>query len=336
MLTTTVAGRTWNFSHSIGRNAAAGNGFANPFAMAFDPDGSLYVLSRGTERIGQGVTLGENKRISKITLDQEFLGDFAKQEFIWPSGLAVDKDSNVYCSDEHENTVAIYDKDGQKAGQWGEAGSQEGQLNGPSGLVFDGEGNLLVVDSLNNRVQKFTRDGKPLASFGSAGSEEGQFDKPWGITIDKDGDIYVADFGNDRVQKFSPDGKFLLSFGEIEGQGGELNHPSDVGVDSEGDVYVVDFGNNRVQIYESDGGIITALYGDATEFSKWGQDVVDANLDVSKAYRRVNDLTAVGKFARPVSILVDDQDRIIVSETVRGRLQVYDKEKDYLDPQFNL
>ena len=27
MLTTTAAGRTWNFSHSIGRNAAAGNGF---------------------------------------------------------------------------------------------------------------------------------------------------------------------------------------------------------------------------------------------------------------------------------------------------------------------
>lgn len=336
MLTTTVAGRTWNFSHAIGRNAQAGNGFTNPFAMAFDPNGDLYVLSRGSERVGQGVILGENKRIGMVTLSEEFLGDFGKQELMWPSGLAIDKDSNVYCSDEHANIIAIYDKDGQRSGQWGEAGSQEGQLNGPSGLIFDGDGNLLVVDSLNNRVQKFTRDGKFLSSFGSEGSGEGQFNKPWGITIDKDGNIYVADFGNDIVQKFSADGKFLLSFGEVEGQGGELNHPSDVGVDSDGDVYVVDFGNSRVQIYESDGTIITALYGDATEFSKWGKDVVDANLDVSKAYRRVDDLTAAGKFTRPASILVDEQDRIIISETVRGRLQVYDKEKNYLDPQFNL
>ena len=89
-------------------------------------------------------------------------------------------------------------------------------------------------------------------------------------------------------------------------------------------------------LFLTDGRIITALYGDATEFSKWGKDVVDANLDVIKAYRRVNDLTAVGKFTRPVGILVDDQDRIIICETVRARLQVYGKEKNYMDPQFNL
>ena len=32
MLTTTVQGRTWNFSHAIGRNAAAGNGFTQPMS----------------------------------------------------------------------------------------------------------------------------------------------------------------------------------------------------------------------------------------------------------------------------------------------------------------
>ena len=47
MLTTTVAGRTWNFSHAIGRNANAGNGFSHPTAVAVAPDGILYVLSRG-------------------------------------------------------------------------------------------------------------------------------------------------------------------------------------------------------------------------------------------------------------------------------------------------
>ena len=72
------------------------------------------------------------------------------------------------------------------------------------------------------------------------------------------------------------------------------------------------------------------------EFSKWAKDVVEANPDVVKAYRRVKDLTPVGKFARPVGIAIDDKDRIIISETVRSRLQVYAKQKDYMDPQFNL
>ena len=336
MLTTTVAGRTWSFSHAIGRGAAAGAGFANPYDMAFSPDGAIYVLNRGTERVGQGVTLGENKRIGLVTMDQEFIGDFAKKDFMWPVGIAVDKDGNVYCSDEYDNLIIIYDTDGQRVGQWGEAGSEEGQLLGPSGLQFDSEDNLYVVDSQNDRVQKFTKDGKFLASFGSSGSGEAQLRRPWGITTDRNGDVYVADFGNDRVQKFSPDGDLLLSFGTASEQGGDLSHPSSVAVDSEGDVYVVDFGNNRVQIYSAEGDVITALYGDATEWSNWAREVVEANPDVVKAYRRIKDMTPVGRFARPVSILVDDQDRVIIGETIRNRLQVYAKEKDYMDPQFNL
>jgi hypothetical protein len=55
-----------------------------------------------------------------------------------------------------------------------------------------------------------------------------------------------------------------------------------------------------------------------------------------KAYRRVKDTTALARFQRPTGIAVDEQDRIIITETTRGRLQVYSKDKDYLDPQFNL
>ena len=336
MLTTTVAGRTWSFSHAIGRGAAAGAGFANPYDMAFAPDGGIYVLNRGTERVGQGVQLGENKRIGLVTIDQEFIGDFAKKDFMWPVGLAVDGDGQVYCSDEYDNLVLIYDSDGQRVGQWGQAGSGEGQFLSPAGIQFDGDGNLVVVDSRNDRVQKYTKDGKYLSGFGGSGSGDGQFRRPWGLTIDKDGAIYVADFGNDRVQKFSAGGEHLLTFGSSAEDGGDLSHPSDVAVDSDGDVYVVDFGNNRVQIYDPEGDIITALYGDALEWSNWAREVVEANPDVVKAYRRLKDMTPVGRFARPVSILVDSEDRVIISETIRNRLQVYTKEKDYMDPQFNL
>ena len=335
MLTTTVAGRTWNFSHAIGRNAAAGNGFSQPIAVATAPCDILYVISRGNT-VGQGGVSAENQRLAKVTMDQDLLGDFGRHEFTWPAALAVAKDENLYCSDEFENFIAVYDQDGQRIGKWGESGQEEGQLNGPSGLAFDSDDNLYIVDAGNDRVEKFTKDGRFLMTWGESGGGEGQFNRPWGITIDRHGDMYVADWGNDRVQKFSPGGSYIMSFGTGDGDGGDLNHPANVAVDSEGDVYVTDWGNKRVQIYDSEGSIMTALWGDAHEFSKWSQEVINANPDAVKAYRRVKDTTPLASFERPVGIAVDEQDRIIITENTRGRLQVYAKEKDYMDPQFNL
>ena len=48
-LTTTVAGRTINYSHTVGRNAASGNGFTNPIGLALGPDRVAYVVNRANE-----------------------------------------------------------------------------------------------------------------------------------------------------------------------------------------------------------------------------------------------------------------------------------------------
>ena len=335
MLTTTVAGRTWNYSHTVGRAAAAGAGFVSPISIVAAPEGVLYVVNRGHAGGDIGVTT-QNQRIGKVTIDEEFLGEFGRREFTWPASLALDRAGNVYCSDEYENFIAIYDEDGQKVGKWGEAGAEPGRLNGPSGLAFGTDENLLVVDSLAGRVQRFAKDGSYIGGFGSEGDGPGQFSRPWGITVDADGDVYVADWGNNRVQKFSPDGELLLTFGDSANGAVGLNRPADVAVDSDGDVYVTDWGNKLVRIYAPDGDPITSLKGDAEQFSKWAQEVVDSNPDVIKAYRRVEDLTPLYRFDRPTGIAVDEQDRIIITDSNRARLQVYAKEKEYLDPQFNL
>lgn len=330
MLTTTVAGRTWNFSHAIGRNAAAGNGFTQPVDVAAGPEGELYVLSRGND--GAGGVVAENKRIGKLTMDERFIGDFGRGQMRWPAGIALDSEGNLYCSEEYENRIHIYNEDGEPIGTWGETGAADGQLDGPSGLAFDSEDNIIIADAKNNRVQKFTKDGRFIASVGA-----GALSRPWGVGLDADDNVYVADWGNNRVVKFSPSGETLATFGgESAGGGGELDHPADVAVDSEGDVYVSDWGNKRIQIYDAGGSVITALYGDAVEFSKWAAEVINSNPDAQKAYRRVKDRTALGLFERPVGLTVDSEDRLIVTDSTRGRLQIYAKEKDYMDPQFNL
>ena len=150
MLTTTAAGRTWNFSHAIGRNAAAGNGFTQPVSVAAGPGGMLYVPSRGQEGIG-GVT-ADNKRIGKLTIDQEFISDFA-HGMTWPVSVALDSGGTLYCSEEFLNKIYLFNEDGEQIGEWGEAGSAEGRLNGPSGITVDSSDNLMVVDSKGNRAR---------------------------------------------------------------------------------------------------------------------------------------------------------------------------------------
>jgi sugar lactone lactonase YvrE len=335
MLTTTVAGRTWNFDKAIGRNAAAGNGFTQPYALAVGADDVLYVLSRGSE--AGGTNDAPNKRVGKVTMAEELIGEYARGDIVWGAGVAVAKDGTSFVSDEFQNKIFVYDEDGILVRSFGETGSAPGQLKGPSGLALDADGNLLVVDSLNNRIQRFSPEGKFVSTFGEEGSGPGEFNRPWGITVDDKNDIYVADWGNNRVQKFTPGGTHLRDIGNSPvDDGGVLRRPSSVAVDSQGDIYVVNWGEKNLKIYTPDGDSLTTLYGDAIEFSKWAKEVVESNPDVVKAYRRVKDISPLGRFERPTSVVVDSQDRIVVSESTRGRLQVYAKEKNYMDPQFNL
>ena len=340
--TMTRAGRTWHFVGGIADDSVmVGVRFPNSVAIA--PDGHIFVISRGSPTQSLGVE-SEGCKIGKWRLDGTRVGDYARREFTWPAGIAVAADGNVFCSDEHDNFVAAFppdgpftpypefNPDGEHLFKWGDAGTAEGQLDSPSGLAFDQNDELFVVDGRNNRVQKFTKEGRYLTGWGNRGPGDGEFDRPWGICVDRDGYVYVADWGNHRVQKFSQDGEFVMSFGSDPDSGGDLKHPADVAVDSDGDVYVTDWGNKRVQIYEPDGEIIGALHGNATDphdhLNKEGFLLTD---DTRKADARIEMGQRLGEFDRPTGIAVDAEDRAYITDSRRGRFQVYAKDRGYID-----
>ncbi len=333
MLTTVAAGRVFDYSYCLGMYGMSGQGFWTPQDFALAEDDTVYVISRGAEELGQ--------RISRVTLDHQFLGQFGAfgrgdGQFVWPRSITLDDDGNVYAADDFLNRVSVFDPEGGFLSCWGESGSGAGELNGPCGMAFDSDGNMLVVDSQNHRVQKFTRAGKFLGGFGRQGKGDGEFKMPWGLCVDDAGSVYVADWENNRVQKFDSDGNFLLKFEASPASGvGDLRGPTGVAVDSEGDVYVTDWGNHRLQVYAPDGRFITSLVGDAQQPSPWTQTYIDANPDIIKARRRVN-LEPEWRFRRPVAVRVDENDRIFVLEANRHRIQIYDKVKDYEEHPLNL
>ena len=319
-----VSTRTYHYDRTLGRGDFSGAGFRNPGDLALGPEGRIYVLSRGWEYRTDTV------RVTMMTLDEDFLGQFSQGgeedgEFVSATCIALDSVQNLYVTDEWLNRISIFDKDGEFLHKWGVPGSGDGQLNKPAGIELDNEDNLYVVDSANNRVQKFTKDGKYLAKWGEAGSGEGQFNLPWGVTIDEKGDVYVADWRNDRVQKFTADGRFLAEFGSLGNLVGQFNHPTDVAVDKDGDIYVADWGNDRVQVLTPDGRHITTFTGDAG-LSKWAQEKLNANPDMVKQRAMMRDLEPERRLWRPKAVAVDDQGRIVIVDSNRDRLQVYQKD----------
>ena len=353
MITTAAGGRTWHYSHNLGRHTAEHNqskfgrtgGYSFPADVAAAGDDILFVISRGWGH-QMAINFGYDLylRVSKTTIDEDHIGDFARGGFTWPAGIAISKsDGSVFVSDEYECTISRFDPDGvivfpdrnpdgEYLDRWGTKGSEPGMLDGPTGIAFDANDDLYVVDSLNSRVQVFTKSGDFLRTWGSAGDSEGEFNRPWGITIDREGAVYVADWGNHRVQKFGPDGEYLMTFGSRNGSGSSLSHPAGVAVDSDGDVYVTDWGNRRVQIYEPDGEVLAPLYGDMSDFSKAAQYVLARDPDTMKRMNRDDaPFKYLTNFSRPVGIDIDEQNRIFITDAF-SRIVVYRKDPDYQEP----
>ena len=332
MLTQMVGGRVFDYSHQVGGRELLGG-----VAVALGEGDDVYAIVRqayliGVLRLTIGGTPGDEVALGMFGGDGDGPG-----EFVWPAGLAVGPDRNVYVTDEWLNRVTVFSQDGAYIGHWGETGAAEGQLRGPSGIDVDANGDLYVVDSLNDRVQKFTPDGGFLGAWGSSGGGPGELDRPWGLTVAGDGCVYVADHKNHRVQKFTADGGYLAQFGTYGSGPGELNRPAAVAVDPDGDVYACDWGNSRVQVFAPDGEFLTSLVGDAQTPSKWFQETIDANDDVVKARRLVDTLEPEWRLALPCDLVFDgDRSRLIIADTQRRRVQIYNKLRDYIEPQINL
>ena len=103
MKSTTVHGREFSYSHTIG-NAAV---FNYPVHLCLDSDNTLYVVNRGHD--GDWVF-----GINKITVDETEIGKFGGEgetdgRFIWPTAIAVDRDGLAYIADEWLNRISIFD-----------------------------------------------------------------------------------------------------------------------------------------------------------------------------------------------------------------------------------
>src|SRR6266571_3455041 len=171
-LTTVARGRVYDWSHAVGRGAAAGTGFNYPQTMCLAKGGTVTVANRGNEN-------NFGMRVNAVKIggpgEEELLAEFFKWgegegRSTWPFGVAVDGQDHVYVSDEWHNTISVFDTSGKFMRKWGTAGSGDGEFTQPWGITLDQAGNIYVADWKNHRVQKLSPQGKFLMKIGEYGT----------------------------------------------------------------------------------------------------------------------------------------------------------------------
>ena len=124
-----------------------------------------------------------------------------------------DAAGNVIVIEPHYSRVNHFDPTGHLLTQWGNHGTNAGELMFPRSAAVNSHGDIFLSEyGLTERIQCFTHDGgKFLFGIGRQGSNPGEVDRAEGLGIAPDDSLFVADSCNHRIQIFSAEGKFLTT-----------------------------------------------------------------------------------------------------------------------------
>ena len=209
------------------------------------PDGNISVVHRCFENSCAG---RPEPPILKFDPSGKLLKSWGVGQFIFPHGLYVDAQGNVWVTDAQGkdgkgHQVFKYDGDGKLLMTLGVAGAQgdggsDGKLfqptdvtTAPNGDIFITEGH--VIGSGINRVSKWTMDGRFIKAWGKTGKGPGEFDVPHAIALDSRGRLFVADRNNNRIQIFDQNGTFLDEWTQF-------GRPSGIAITKDDTIYVAD------------------------------------------------------------------------------------------------
>jgi DNA-binding beta-propeller fold protein YncE len=221
----------------------AGRDWGGTTVVAVDSDGkSVWVF----ERCGaESCTKSELPPVLHFDPSGKLLASFGAGMFVFPHGIAVDHDGNVWVADGSGvngkgQLVVKFSPSGKvllALGKPGMPGDARGFFNKPSGVAIAKNGDIFVADGhggdSNARVVKFSKTGAFISAWGKKGTGEGEFDVPHAIAVDSHERVYVADRSNSRIQVFDANGRFLADWKQF-------GRPSGVYVDANAMIYVAD------------------------------------------------------------------------------------------------
>jgi streptogramin lyase len=187
-------------------------------------------------------------------------------------------------------------------------------LNNPTKIAFDVQGNLYVADTDNDKIRKITPAGVMTTLAGStigyadATGAAAMFNRPSALCLDAQGNVYVAEAGNLRIRKITPAGVVTTLAGNglaglVDGTGvaAQINIPGGMCIDGQGNIFFTQINFHGIRKI-SPAGAVSAFVGSTTP------GFADST-------------GAAAKFNEPLSITIDVQGNIYVSDFKNSRIR---------------
>jgi sugar lactone lactonase YvrE len=212
--------------------------------VAIDRDGkTVWATDRCTAAISPGCLGTASHPIHHFDESGREIRSFGGGMFVWPHGIHVDRDGNIWVTDARTPTaddlakfpdargkgsvVVKFSPDGRvlmRLGTPGVRGNPPEALAEPTAVITDpANGDVYVAEShmdvtdpqLIARISVFDRRGRFLRSMGRAGMGPGEFRTPHALAFDSKGNLVVADRQNHRIQLLSKNGAFLREYADF-------------------------------------------------------------------------------------------------------------------------
>lgn len=215
---TTLAGGTAGFADDDVDDAVSTARFKNPWGVAVDDSGNVYVADTGNNVIRKITPAGLVSTLAGAVGLAGFAdgsGDAA--HFRSPTGIVMGTDGHLYVVDQGNSVIRKITTAGvvtTVAGLASTPGNADGlgseaRFRTPTGICTDSSGNLYVADTGNNLIRKITPAGAVTTVAGHAGSSSvitgtgGSLNQPLGVTINSStGMLYTA--GDNAVLSITP------------------------------------------------------------------------------------------------------------------------------------
>ncbi len=223
---TTVAG-----NNSYGRGYSGDGGPAtaaelyDPFGIACDAAGNLYIADDNNDIIRKVNTSGVISTYAGIPTKQGYSGDggpATAAELYNPDGVVLDPVGNLYISDYNNHVIRKVNTSGTIStvagnhtyGYSGDGGAATAaELSITIGVSLDIPGNIYISDVTNEVIRKINTSGiiSTVAGNGRFGySGDGgpataaEIFSPYQVAFDPSGNMYIADYNNEVIRKVAP------------------------------------------------------------------------------------------------------------------------------------